>query len=167
MLVWSMNQTQDPQILKVDLLKGPKQPPFKSPLVERTNKIFQKRFGIVLQLIFPYTKIGCTINKKWCLCKQNHFVFWSSLKNASEPYCQKWAKNSISPKITVSLTWPEDQMWLLCEKNHFWFSSEVKKMPNLGEIEFFAHFRQYGSEAIFRLEEKTKSNFFRTNITSY
>ena len=69
------NQTWDPQNPKVDLLEGPKQPSFKSPPVDRTNKIFQKRFGIVLQLIFLSTKIAFTINKKWYLCEKNLFLF--------------------------------------------------------------------------------------------
>ena len=45
-----MNWTQDPQNLKVDLLEGPNQLPFESPLVDWTNKIFQNMFGIVLQV---------------------------------------------------------------------------------------------------------------------
>jgi len=33
-------------------------------------------------------------------------------------------------------------------------------MQILGGIEFLAHFGQYGSEAFFRLGQKTKSDFF-------
>ena len=44
-------------------------------LVDYTNKIFQNRFGVVLQLIFLSTKIGCTINKKWCLWNYNYLLF--------------------------------------------------------------------------------------------
>ena len=70
-----MKRTWDPQNLKVDLLEGPKQPPLKTPPVDHTNKIFQSRFGILLQLIFLCTIICCTTDKKWFLCKNYYFLF--------------------------------------------------------------------------------------------
>ena len=49
------------------------------------------------------------------------FVSWSSLKNASGSYCQKWAKNPQSGTICIFLL---DQNI----KNYFWFSILVENI---------------------------------------
>ena len=94
------------------------------------------------------------------LWKKSLLVFWPSPKNVTEPYCQKWAKNSILLKSGIFLTWPINKKWFFCEKNHFCFSSQVQKMSNLAEIEFLAHFWQYGSVTFFALGQNTRSDFF-------
>ena len=105
---------------------------------------------------------------KWkviLLWKKSLLVFWPSPKNVTEPYCQKWAKNSILLKIGIFSTWSINKKWFFCEKNHFCFSSQVRKMSNLAEIEFLAHFWQYGSVTFFGLGQKTRSDFFHKTMT--
>ena len=52
---------------------------------------------------------------------------------------------------------------IFCEKNHYCFFSQVQKMLNLAEIEFLAHFSQYGSVTFFGLGQKTRSVFSQKN----
>ena len=59
------------------------------------------------------------------------------------------------------------QKVIFCEKIHYCFSSQVQKMSNLAEIEFLAHFWQYGSVTFFGLGQKTRSDFFYKKITFY
>ena len=99
------------------------------------------------------------------LWKKSLLVFWPRPKSVTEPYCQKWAKNSILLKIGIFSTWSINKKWFFCEKNHFCFSSQVQKMSNLAEIEFLAHFWQYGSVTFFGLGQKTRSDFFHKKIT--
>ena len=49
----------------------------------RNNKIFQKRFGVILQPIFLTTKLACSVNKKWPFCEKNHFLFSGQVKKIS------------------------------------------------------------------------------------
>ena len=108
--------------------------------------------------------------RKWkviFLWKKSLLVFWSSPKNESGSNCQKWAKNSLSGKNDILLTWLENQKWFFSQKSNFWSSGQVKKMHILPDCEFLAHFWQYDPDASFGLGQKTKSDFFHKKILSY
>ena len=101
------------------------------------------------------------------LWKKSLFVFWPSPKNVIEPYCQKWAKNSISVENSILLLYPENQKSFFSHRNHFLFNDHVKKIPLLTKVEFLAHYWQFGPVTFFWLGQKTKSDFFHKRITSY
>ena len=123
-----------------------------------------------------------SINKKWFFCEKNHFCFSSQVQKMSKnslgncTHGIRWKNwvlgnprhmypNSTLVEIGIFFTWQENKKWFFCEKIHYCFSSQVQKMSNLAEIEFLAHFWQYGSVTYFGLGQKTKSDFFHKRIT--
>ena len=83
---------------------------WKSPMVGRSNKIFQIDFGVLLKHIFPATESTFSVNKKWFICEKNHFLFSGQVKKMSLSQTAKknGPKTQLWQKLTFFLTWIEN-----------------------------------------------------------
>jgi len=92
--------------------------------------------------------------------KKSLFVFWSSLKNAFEPYCQKWAKNSISPISVIFFTQLENQKWFFFTKKLLFIFWPSKKNGNFRWNWVFGPFLAILPRGIFQTWPENKNRFF-------
>ena len=157
--VWK--KTWDPQNLKVDPLEGPKQPPLKSPLVDHTKKIFQSRFGILMQLIFLCTIICCTTNKKWFLCKNYYFLFTDQIwKMPLSHIAKNGPKTQFHLRLPFFFLGQDIKSDFFMKKIIFSFLSKWKKWPFWVKLSFWPIFGNMAQRHFPNLASKQKVIIF-------